>query len=177
MQKKTAGMIQIYTGNGRGKTSAAIGLTVRAAGHGLKTFFVTFMKDHPYGEFIFLRRFAEFITIEQYGNDEFVFKKTPPSDEDIRLAKTALERAYQEMLGGRYDMIVLDEVCVCIYFGLLETGDLIPLFENKPEDVELVLTGRYCPPEWMERANLVTEMKEIKHYYQKGVVSREGFDC
>jgi cob(I)alamin adenosyltransferase len=168
--------IQIYTGDGKGKTTAAIGQAIRAAGSGLKSFIVMFMKTYPYGEIKVLEHLRKFITVEQYGDDEFVFRKEPPADSDIATARNALERARMAMLSGDYDIVILDEVCVCVYFKLLKVDELMPLFDSRPEAVELILTGRYCPPEWIERADLVTEMKEIKHYYLDGVLSRPGFE-
>ncbi len=168
--------IQIYTGNGKGKTTAAIGQAIRAAGNGLKTLIVMFMKNYQYGEIRALKVFEEFITVEQYGDDAFVFRKEPPSEQDIATAHKALNRAREAMLSGEYDIVILDEVCVCTYFKLLTTEDVLPLLDEKPDDVELILTGRYCPDEWIERADLVTEMQEVKHYYQQGVLARKGFE-
>jgi cob(I)alamin adenosyltransferase len=135
-----------------------------------------FMKNHPYGEIKTLKNLSEWITVEQYGDDEFVFRKEPPSDEDKETARIALNRAREVMLGGDYDIIILDEICVTVYFGLLDADDVIPLLDEKPGNVELILTGRYCPGEWIERADLVTRMDEIKHYYQKGILARNGFE-
>ncbi|MBD3257548.1 cob(I)yrinic acid a,c-diamide adenosyltransferase [candidate division GN15 bacterium] len=168
--------IQIYTGNGKGKTTAAIGQAIRAAGSRLKTLIVMFMKDYPYGEVRALKNFSDYITIERYGNDKFVFEKKPPGDKDIATAHKALARAREAMLSGEYDMVILDEVCVCVYFKLLTADDVLPILDDKPDNVELVLTGRYCPKEWLDRADLVTEMTEVKHYYQQGVLSRKGFE-
>jgi len=168
--------IQIYTGNGKGKTTAAVGQAIRAAGHGLKTFIVMFMKNHPYGEIKTLKNLSDWITVEQYGDDDFVFRKEPPSDEDKDTARKALSRAREAMLSGDYDIVILDEICVAVYFGLLGTDDVMPFLEEKPDNVELILTGRYCPDEWIDRVDLVTRMDEIKHYYQKGILAREGFE-
>ena len=168
--------VQIYTGNGKGKTTAAIGQAVRAAGSQLRTCLIMFMKDFPYGEIKSLRPLEEWITIERYGNDEFVMQKRPPSDRDIDTARQALKRAREAMLSGQYQLVILDEICVTTYFGLLTAEDVLPLLDERPDDVELILTGRYCPPEWIERADLVTEMKEIKHYYTDGVLARKGFE-
>ena len=170
------GYIQVYTGNGKGKTTAALGQALRAAGSGLKTFLVRFMKDFPYGELESIQYLSEWIKLEQYGNDTFVFNKTPPKDIDLQTAKQGLQRAKEAMLSGKYDVVIMDEVCVAIYFGLLKTKDVLVLLEQKPVPVELILTGRYCPPELIEKADLVTEMKEIKHYYQKGVLARKGIE-
>jgi cob(I)alamin adenosyltransferase len=168
--------IQIYTGNGKGKTTAAIGQAVRAAGRGLKTLIIMFMKDFEYGEIIGLKQLSEYITVEQYGNDNFVMEKRPPEEEDINLARKALRRGWEALAGREYDIVILDEICVAVYFKLLRPADLIPILDGKPDGVELILTGRYCPPEWMERADLVTEMKERKHYFLRGVTAREGFE-
>lgn len=168
--------LQIYTGNGKGKTTAAIGQAVRAAGAGLRTLIVMFMKEFPYHELKALRHLSEWITVEQYGNDEFVFRKQPPSERDIATARQALERARTAMERREYDIIILDEICVAVYFGLLQSADVLPLLENRPSEVELILTGRYCPEEWLAHADLVTEMKEVKHYYRQGVTARKGFE-
>jgi len=168
--------IQIYTGNGKGKTTAAIGQAVRAAGSRLRTFIVMFMKDYPYGEVSSLERLSEWITVEQYGNDDFVFSKQSPSDQDRRTAHQALKRAREVMLSKQYDIVILDEICVTVYFNLLTAEEVLPLLDEKPDEVELILTGRYCPEEWIARADLVTEMQEIKHYYQRGVLARQGFE-
>jgi cob(I)alamin adenosyltransferase len=168
--------IQIYTGDGKGKTTAALGQAVRAAGSRFRTLIVMFMKDFPYGEVRSLEPLSEWITIERFGNDAFVFRKEPPSEEDIATAHMALNRAREAMQSAEFDIVILDEVCVAVYFGLLTSGEVLPLLDEKPDSVELILTGRYCPPEWIERADLVTEMNEVKHYYQSGVTSRKGFE-
>jgi cob(I)alamin adenosyltransferase len=168
--------VQIYTGNGKGKTTAAIGQAIRGAGAGLRTLVIAFMKEYPYGEFEALKRFADLITVEAYGGDAFVYRKQPPGEEDLAVARRALDRAREALASGRYDSIVLDEVCVAAYFGLVQPEDLFPLFDARPPGVELVLTGRYCPPAWIDRADLVTEMHEVKHYYTQGVLARKGFE-
>ena len=170
------GFVQIYTGNGKGKTTAAIGLAVRAAGHGMKSYIVQFMKDHPYGEIDSLERLSEWITLEQFGNDEFVFKKEHPDRKDVEVAQKGLDRAHEKMLSGVYDIVILDEVCVAIYFRLLKVDEVLKLIKEKPVHVELILTGRYCPQELYEKADLVTNMKEVKHYYQKGIIARKGIE-
>ena len=170
------GFIQIYTGNGKGKTTAAIGLAVRAAGHGMKSYIVQFMKDHPYGEIESLKKLSQWITLEQFGNDEFVLKREHPDRKDIEVAKKGFERAREKMLSGEYDIVILDEVCVAIYFRLLKVNEVLKLIEEKPTHVELILTGRYCPQELHEKADLVTDMKEVKHYYQKGIIARKGIE-
>lgn len=170
------GFIQIYTGNGKGKTTAAIGQALRAAGYGLKTYFVMFMKDYHYSELKALARFNDLITINQFGNDSFVFKKEEPSEEIKKEIKLGIEKAYNAMQSNNFDLIILDESLVSIYFGLITIEELTPFFTDKPDNVELILTGRYCPQELIDMADLVTEMKEIKHYYQKGILSRKGIE-
>jgi cob(I)alamin adenosyltransferase len=170
------GYIQVYTGNGKGKSSAAIGAAVRAAGAGLKTFFVQFMKVYPYSEVKSLAELSEFITLKQFGKDDFIFRKENPSSDEIQETQTGLIEAKAAMLSGNYDLVILDEVCVSIYFKLLTIEEVIDFLEQKPENVEVILTGRYCPERLIEIADLVSEIKEVKHYYTKGVLSRKGFD-
>jgi cob(I)alamin adenosyltransferase len=176
MNKLKQGFVQIYTGNGKGKSTAAIGQAVRAAGFGLKIYIAQFMKEFPYHELISLKNLSEWITIEQFGGDSFVYKKELPGEDELAKARKGLQSAKDKMVSGDYDLIILDEAIVAIYFKLIETNDLIELIKLKPESVELILTGRYCPDELIELADLVTEMKEIKHYYQKGITSRKGIE-
>jgi cob(I)alamin adenosyltransferase len=176
MDKLNKGYIQIYTGNGKGKTTAAIGQAVRAAGFGLKTYIVQFMKEFPYNELNSLKHLKEWITIEQFGGDEFVYKKEPPGKNEIDKAHRGLAAAKAKMLSGKYDIIILDEVCVSIFFGLFSDEEILTFIKQKPENVELILTGRYCPEKLLDKADLVTEMNEVKHYYQEGVMSRKGIE-
>ena len=170
------GYIQIYTGNGKGKTTAALGQALRAAGRGLKTFIVQFMKNSPYGEIKILEQMPNWVTLEYYGNDSFVFSNKAAGETDIYMAQQALHRARKAMSSNKYDIVIMDEVCVALFFALLKTQDVLSLLEEKPGNIELILTGRYCPPELIEKADLVTEMQEIKHYYQKGVAARKGIE-
>lgn len=170
------GYIQIYTGKGKGKTTAALGQAVRSAGAGLRTFIVQLMKEYPYSELVGLEPLAGAITIEQYGGDTFVYKGEPPGEEEKAKAARALERAVEVMDSGEYDVVVLDEVCAAIYFELVTTADVLAVLDWKPDEVELVLTGRYCPEAIIDRADLVTEMKEVKHYWQEGVRARKGIE-
>ena len=176
MSKLNQGYIQIYTGNGKGKSTAAIGQAVRAAGFGLKTYIAQFMKEYPYNELISLKHLSEWITIEQFGGDDFVYKKEPPGKIEIDKAHRGLASAKARMMSGKYDIIILDEICVSIYFGLFSDEEILTFMKLKPENVELILTGRYCPEKLLDKADLVTEMKEIKHYYEKGVTSRKGIE-
>jgi len=176
MNKLEQGFVQIYTGNGKGKSTAAIGQAVRAAGFGLKTYIAQFMKEYPYNELISIKHLSQWITIEQFGGDDFVYKKELPGEEELKKARHGLDTAKAKMLSDEYDLIILDESIVTIYFKLIETKDLIEIIQVKPENVELILTGRYCPEELIELADLVTEMKEVKHYYQIGITSRRGIE-
>lgn len=176
MTKLEYGFTQIYTGNGKGKSTAALGQAVRAAGFGLKTYIAQFMKEYPYNELVSLKNLSEWITIEQFGGDAFVYKKELPGEDELAKAKTGLQTAKEKMLSGEYDLIILDEAIVAIYFKLIRTEELTKFIKQKPKNVELILTGRYCSDELIQLADLVTEMKEIKHYYQKGITSRRGIE-
>lgn len=175
-EKFTEGYIQVYTGNGKGKTTAAIGQAVRAAGFGLKTYIAQFMKEYPYSELNSLKQLSKWIKLEQFGGDGFVYKKEMPGSIEIEKAKRGLVTATENMLNGNYDVIILDEVCVAVYFKLFTSEDVMSLINRKPNNVELILTGRYCPNQLLEKADLITEMKEIKHYYKKGITSRQGIE-
>lgn len=175
MPKLKKGYIQVYTGNGKGKTTAALGLALRAAGKGMKVYIGQFMKGQRYGEFDAINKYlSEWITIEQYGTPKFVVGK--PSDEDIKLAKEGLKKAKEAMLSGNYDIVILDEINVSVYLKTLELEGVLDFIKEKPSNVELILTGRYAPQELIDIADLVTEMKEVKHYYTKGVIAREGIE-
>ena len=176
MNKLEQGFVQIYTGNGKGKSTAAIGQAVRAAGFGLKTYIAQFMKEFPYNELNSLKHLSEWISIEQFSGDDFVYKKELPGQEELDKSKRGLKSAREKMLSGDYDIIILDEAIVAIYFKLILSEELIEFIKIKPVNVELILTGRYCPQELIELADLVTEMKEVKHYYQKGITSRRGIE-
>lgn len=175
--KLKKGYIQIYTGNGKGKTTAAIGQAVRAAGSGLKTYIAHFMKNYPYGEIISLKQLSKWITVEQFASDDFVFRKEPPDEEMIKCAKAGLDAVMKNMLSGKFDLIIMDEVFVSIYYGLFTEHDVLPILKRKPANVELILTGRFCQPVFLNKADLVTIMKEEKHYYEKGVTVRKGIEC
>lgn len=168
------GRVQLYTGDGKGKTTAALGLALRAAGRGLHTYIGQFMKGQQYGELEALRDHP-YITIEQYGSPRCIHREevTP---QHIAEAQKGLQRAREVMLSGEYDIIVLDEVNVAIWFGVLSTEDVLVFLEERPEHVEIVLTGRRAPEALIDRADLVTEMREVKHYYQQGVTARPGIE-
>ena len=170
------GFVQVYTGNGKGKTTAAIGQAVRALGSQLKVLLVQFMKDYPYGEVTVLENLSPHLELRRYGNDSFVFQKRPPSQTLKDQVKQGLDQALADMRGGRFDLVILDEVCVSVYFGLLNEEEVMAFIKQKPHQVELILTGRYCPKGILDAADLVTEMKEIKHYYQQGILTRKGIE-
>ena len=134
------------------------------------------MKEYPYNELNSLKKLSEWITIEQFGGDEFVYKKELPGKDELEKASKGLQIAREKMLSGEYDLIILDEAIVAIYFKLIETKELIEFIKAKPNNVELIVTGRYCPSELIDAADLVTEMEEVKHYYQKGITSRRGIE-
>jgi cob(I)alamin adenosyltransferase len=168
-------VIQIYTGNGKGKTTAALGLAMRAAGHGLRVIIIQFMKGKiNYGELQTVKKLPN-VSIEQYGRPDFV-NPEKPDPEDIRLAREGLKRAREVILSKKYDVVVLDEINVAVNFGLIQTKDVVQLLEKRPKKVELVLTGRYMPEEFAGYADLITECRELKHYFNEGTSAREGFD-
>jgi cob(I)alamin adenosyltransferase len=170
------GYIQVYTGNGKGKTTAALGLAFRAMGCGLKTYIGQFMKGQKYSELNAAMMVSNYITIEQYGKTEFTRVKEHPDTEDVRMAKAGLVKARKAMLSGKYDIVVLDEINTAHFFQLITVGEMLEFVTEKPEGVELIFTGRYAPKELIEAADLVTEMVEVKHYYRKGLVSRKGIE-
>jgi len=170
------GYVQVYTGNCKGKTTAALGLAFRAAGRGLKTYIGQFMKGQNYGELKSAEMLKPYITIEQYGKDTFIHVKNPSDPEDVKMAKKGLEKTKKAMLSGNYDIVIFDEINVANYFNLISVDEMLDIIKSKPDGVEVVFTGRYAPQEIIEAADLVTEMKEIKHYYTKGVEARDGIE-
>ena len=168
------GYIQLYTGNGKGKTSAALGLSIRAAGHGLKTYIGQFMKGQRYGELTALSD-NNFITIEQYGDIECI-KREEVTQKDVDLAGRGLVVALDAMLSGQYDIVVLDEINVAIWFDLLSVKQVMDFLNKRPENVEIILTGRRAPRELIEYADLVSDIKEVKHYYNQGILARNGIE-
>jgi cob(I)alamin adenosyltransferase len=168
------GYVQIYTGNGKGKTTACLGLTLRAVGAGLKVFILQFLKKGDYSEIKSLALFKDQVTVEQYGLGRFV--KGKPSDDDREAGQKGLARAREIMTAGDVDILILEEACVAVTCGLFSEGDLLSLIDLKPLPMELVITGRGAGQALIDRADLVTEMKEIKHYYQNGVAARVGIE-
>lgn len=168
------GYVHIYTGKGKGKTTAALGLAIRAAGAGLKVYMAQFVKGRHYSELHTLQRLSDLITVEQYGLPRFLNGK--PSVPDIEAAHKGIERLKSSMLSGKFDVVIVDEGNVAVTYGLISKQDLLDLIEMKPESQELIITGRGALPEIIDKADLVTEMKVIKHYYDKGVGARVGVE-
>lgn len=164
----------MYTGNGKGKTTAALGLAFRASGRGMRTYIGQFMKGQKYGELEAVTRIPE-ITLEQYGDPGWVHKGqvTP---EQRTLAEGGLERARLVLTEGRHDIVILDELNMAVWFELLPLSAALGLLDLRPEGTELIITGRNAAPELIERADLVTEMREIKHYYTQHVPARPGIE-
>jgi cob(I)alamin adenosyltransferase len=167
------GYIHLYTGNGKGKTTAALGLALRALGAGKRIFIGQFVKGMPYAEEKALVRFPE-ITIKKFGRNCFI--ENEPTQEDISTACEGLSEIAQLVPSGEYDMIVLDEICIALHFKLFKTEEVLNILANRTSHLEIVLTGRYAPDALYEVADLVTEMKEIKHYYKTGVQARKGIE-
>lgn len=173
--KNRQGLVQVFTGNGKGKTSAALGAVVRAVGHGLKVYIVFFMKGkYPYGEFSALPKLPN-VEVASFGLRCFV-KSGHIKPEEIEQAKLALSAAREAMLSGKYDLVVLDEVNVALHYKLIELNEVVKLIEEKPPGVELILTGRYANPKIMALADLVTEMVKLKHPYDRGIRARKGIE-
>jgi cob(I)alamin adenosyltransferase len=174
--KLERGLIQVYTGNGKGKTTASLGLALRAVGRDLKVCIIQFMKGGgPYGEHLAAARLAPNLTIIPTGREGWV-NRDNPDPEDVRLAGEALETARQALTGGAYDLVILDEINGSVSFGLVTVESVLELMRQKPANVELVMTGRNADERILELADLVTEMREIKHYYKAGVPSRIGIE-
>jgi len=171
--REKLGLVHIYTGNGKGKTTAAFGLAVRMLGRGGKVLIIQFMKaPKAYGEQVKIEECGA--VIESFGLPKFVHGE--PTEEDIEAAKKALQRAKEAVSSGEWDLVILDEVCVALSFGMLSVEEVKELIKTKAQHTELVLTGRYCPEELFELADYVTEMREIKHPYQRGVMARKGVE-
>ncbi|MCK4439343.1 cob(I)yrinic acid a,c-diamide adenosyltransferase, partial [Candidatus Bathyarchaeota archaeon] len=167
MPKLEKGLVQVYTGNGKGKTSAAFGLALRAIGRGLKVYVIQFIKGgFDYGELYIVDKLPN-IKLKAFGRGRFVTEK-PPGKKDVELAQEALALAEEVVKSGEYDIVILDEVNVALNLKLISLEEVLESIKNKPKHVELVLTGRYAPSEIIQIADLVTEMQEIKHPYKKG---------
>lgn len=171
----TKGLVQIFTGDGKGKTSAALGVVLRALGHGLKVYIVAFMKgDYPYGEWDVLSRLPG-VKIARFGFRSFTDPKNV-KPEEIEQAKQALAVGREAVLSGKYDLVVLDEINIAVAWKLVELDEVVRLIRDKPPNVELVLTGRYADAKLVQMADLVTECLKIKHPYDKGIKARAGIE-
>jgi len=169
--------LQVYTGDGKGKTTAAFGLAMRAAGRGMSAYVGQFMKGSVYGEVAAAAMLGGLVTVEQFGSPECIPWREEPEEEDVALARRGLERCREAMLSGRYRVVVLDEVCVAAFFGVVGEEDLLAIVDARPPGVEVVCTGRYAPRGLVERADLVTAMAEVKHPFAKdGLLARDGIE-
>jgi cob(I)alamin adenosyltransferase len=167
------GYVQVYTGNGKGKTTAAIGLAIRAVGAGKKVFIAQFVKGMKYSEIVALEKIGN-IEVEQFGLKCFIREK--PTQADIDAAVAGLKKVKQIVSSGKYDVVILDEANIAVFFKLYSVEDLLTLIAEKAENTELVITGRYADSRIIEKADLVTEMKEVKHYYNHGIMARKGIE-
>jgi cob(I)alamin adenosyltransferase len=172
--QSSKGFVHVYTGDGKGKTSAALGLALRASGHKMRTYIGQFMKGTHYGELDALRE-NPYITIEQYG-DVRCIRREQVTAVHIAQAREGLQIAKEAMLSSQYDIVVLDEINIAIWFGLLTLEEVQAFLDERPQHIELILTGRRAPQEIIERADLVTEMREVKHYFHKDVKARDGIE-
>lgn len=175
MAKYSKGLVFVFTGNGKGKTTAAMGQALRAVGHGLKVLVIQFMKGKKYGEVLAVEKYLPDITIYRCGLDSFVMRGNP-APIDVELAVQGLNIAKKELSSGEYNMVILDEINVALDFKLLSIDDVVDMIKNKPPSVDMILTGRYAPPEIIAVADTVSEIQEIKHHYSAGVKERAGIE-
>lgn len=178
------GYIQVYTGNGKGKTTAALGVALRSVGNGFKVAILQFVKS-PGFEYNEMKAFALIsgiegyegkIIMEQFGTGCCCLHDSAPSSADFEGARKGLQRATQFITSGEYDVVILDELNIALWLKLLDLQEVLTLLKNKPENVEVIVTGRHAPEEILEMADLVTEMKEVKHYFRKGIIARPGIE-
>jgi cob(I)alamin adenosyltransferase len=168
------GYLQVYTGDGKGKTTAAIGLAIRAAGAGLTVLFAQFAKRQKYSEIAALERFADRITIRQYGREGFIVREAEPADREA--AKKGLREVGDEMAGDTFDVVILDEAAIAVHFSLFTVAELLDAIKRRRPSCEVIVTGRNAPQELVDAADLVTEMREVKHYFAHGVAARTGIE-
>lgn len=168
------GYLHIYTGNGKGKTTAAFGVALRSIFSGKRVYVAQFIKDMKYSETELTKHFDN-ITIEQLGCGCIINREA--NEEDKMLAQRGLSKVKEILTCSNYDLVILDELTIALYLKLLDLDEVMNVLKNRLENIEVIVTGRYAPKELIEMADLVTEMKEIKHYYRKGVLSRKGIDC
>jgi len=175
LAKYHKGLVMVFTGDGKGKTTAAIGQALRAIGHGYRVYLLQFMKGRKYGELLAAEKYLPDLTFHLSGLDSFVMRDDP-APVDVELAQQGLALAKQVMDSNEYNMVILDEINVAIDFKLIPLDDVIEVIKNKPPNLHLILTGRYAPPEIVELADTVSEIKEIKHHYTTGIKGRAGID-
>jgi cob(I)alamin adenosyltransferase len=168
------GKVHVYTGNGKGKTTAALGISLRAVGAGNKVFFAQFVKGMRYAEAEAIDQFIPDIEIRQFGLECFIEKE--PAADDIQKARQGLEIVAEILKEGSYDLVILDEANIALYYKLFSVEELLSVLKQRSDNVEVVITGRYSPEAIIEYADLVTEMKEIKHYYTSGLQARKGIE-
>jgi cob(I)alamin adenosyltransferase len=168
------GYVQVYTGDGKGKTTAALGLALRAAGAGLRVYVAQFVKGMHYSELDALKRFEDLIAVKQYGRSCFI--KRDPEQADVDAAREGLEEVRKLLAEDAPDVLILDEANIAVFYRLFSAEELMEVIDSRPEGVEVVVTGRKAPSELLEKADLVTEMKEVKHYYARGVEARKGIE-
>lgn len=168
------GQIRIYTGKGKGKTTSALGHTVRAVGSGKTVFIGQFLKSGKYSEIAALKQFPDQITVEHYGLGKFV--KNRPSPEDVEAGISGYKKIKAVLENGRHDLVVMDEGNIAVKYGIISEQDLLTLFDMKPDHVELVVTGRGASQTLIDRADHVVELNEIKHYFKQGVKARVGIE-
>ena len=173
--KLEKGLVQVYTGNGKGKTCAAFGAALRAVGRGLAVHVIQFIKGgFDYGELYSVKHLPN-LKLNAFGRGRFITESQPPK-EDAQLAKVGFDLAKEVVKSGEYDLVVLDEINIVLHLKMIDLEDVIKLIKTKPQHVELILTGRNAPAEIIEVADLVTEMKEIKHPYAQGIPPRKGIE-
>lgn len=176
MPNLAQGLVQIYTGNGKGKTTAAFGLAVRAVGHGFRVYIIQFMKGGDgYGELEGIKRLSPECRLEHFGGPGWVHKGEY-KEENVQEANKALLRAEEILVSGEWDIVILDEILNAVWFELIPENRVLELLKQKPPQVELVLTGRNASSALIEKADLVTEMVAGKHPYEKGITSRKGIE-
>ena len=176
MAHKKFGAIQVYTGEGKGKTTAAIGAAIRALGHGKKVFMVQFMKaNQKYGEIFVANKIKDFIILP-YGRKCFINKSCNITRKDRKLAQLGFSKTKEVASSNKYDILILDELNVAVDFGLLNVKDVLEFLKTKPEKLEIIITGRNAHPEIIRISDLVSEIKEVKHYYKKNIKVRKGIE-
>lgn len=172
--KLEKGCVQIYTGNGKGKTTAALGLALRASGAGLRVFIGQFAKGSSCSEHAAIAKFAPAITIKQFGKESFIRRN--PDEDDIRLAQKGFREIREIVSSGKHDLVILDEIAIANKYGLVKVDEVLELIKTKPIAVEIVLTGRNADKRLIDAADLVTEMREVKHYFKTGLPARAGIE-